>query len=112
MCCYIISESTVMPLFFPRHPCPSIFRGLRDDRQAPVVRMDRELVIRLAGAETGTSAAGLRLSLWDFGGQEVFYVLHHLYLTRFAAYAVLFNMQVCNLRPAHALKEFAACPAP
>ena len=60
-----------------------------------MVKMDRELVLGHlgeGGAENGR--AGLRVSLWDFAGQEVFYVLHHLYLTRFAAYAVLFDMQV------------------
>ena len=57
---------------------------------APVIAMDRHLVLQLAQRD----AVRLRLSLWDFGGQEVFYALHHLYLTRFATYAVLFNMQV------------------
>ena len=63
--------------------------------QPAMVKMDRELVLGHlgeGGAENGR--AGLRVSLWDFAGQEVFYVLHHLYLTRFAAYAVLFDMQV------------------
>ena len=27
----------------------------------------------------------------------MFYALHHLYLTRFAAYVVIFNMEVCHV---------------
>jgi GTPase SAR1 family protein len=58
--------------------------------------INRELVEQLANSEA--EAVGLRISVWDFGGQEVFYALHHLHLTRFAAYAVLFDMQVCKAR--------------
>ena len=56
--------------------------------------MDRELILKLARDEAAKESVELRLSLWDFGGQSVFYALHHLYLTRFAAFAVLFNMKV------------------
>ena len=35
----------------------------------------------------------LRLSMWDYGGQDNFYVLHHLYMSRFCVYLVMFNMQ-------------------
>jgi GTPase SAR1 family protein len=54
----------------------------------PTIALKKELVLQ------EMNDVGLRLSIWDFGGQEVFYALHHLYLTRFAAYAVIFNMQV------------------
>ena len=63
--------------------------------QAAAVQLDRDLVLRLAGADGAAAAgAGLRVIVWDFGGQEVFYALHHLYLTSYAAYTVLFDMQV------------------
>ena len=42
--------------------------------------------------------------MWDFGGQEEFYVLHHLYLTRFAAYAVVFDMRVGRYGPSRVTK--------
>ena len=67
-----------------------------DESLVPAVlsAADHELVLQLASVDGTSEAVKLRLSLWDFGGQEVFYALHHLYLTRFAAYAVLFNMEV------------------
>ena len=63
-------------------------------RKSALKVMDRELILKLARDGAGTESVELRLSLWDFGGQSVFYALHHLYLSRFAAFAVLFNMQV------------------
>ena len=35
---------------------------------------------------------GLRISVWDFGGQEVFHTVHNKFLTRKGAYLVVFNM--------------------
>ena len=35
----------------------------------------------------------LILEGWDLGGQRIFMVLHHLYLTRFCLYCVLFDMR-------------------
>ena len=32
------------------------------------------------------------LSIWDYGGQDVFYALHHIFLTRCGIYCVVFNM--------------------
>ena len=64
------------------------------EQERAIAPINRDLVLEMARTN-GAEAVGLRLSLWDFGGQEEFYVLHHLYLTRFATYAVLFNMEVC-----------------
>jgi len=36
---------------------------------------------------------GLMISLFDFGGQSVFDVIHHLFLTRNGVYALVFNME-------------------
>jgi len=38
-------------------------------------------------------ADSLMLSLWDFGGQEVFYSMHHIFLTKSGVYVL-----VCDLR--------------
>ena len=35
----------------------------------------------------------MSLSLWDFGGQEVFYTLHHLFMTKKCAYVLVFDMR-------------------
>jgi GTPase SAR1 family protein len=37
--------------------------------------------------------SGLMISLFDFGGQSVFDVIHHLFLTRNGVYALVFNME-------------------
>ena len=34
----------------------------------------------------------IALSIWDLGGQEVFYALHHLFLTKYAVYLCIFDM--------------------
>jgi hypothetical protein len=31
--------------------------------------------------------------LWDFGGQDVFYILYHLFLSEFGVYVVTFSME-------------------
>jgi hypothetical protein len=54
-------------------------------------RLDRELVVKLA--ESGAAGRGVRLSLWDYGGQEAFHALHHLYLGRMCVYALIFSME-------------------
>lgn len=35
---------------------------------------------------------GVRMSIWDYGGQDVFYTLHHLFLTKYGVYLVVFDM--------------------
>lgn len=35
---------------------------------------------------------GIRMSIWDYGGQDVFYTLHHLFLTKYGVYLVVFDM--------------------
>ena len=41
----------------------------------------------------------IRISIWDYGGQSVFYTLHHLFLTRFGVYLVVFNLTELLERP-------------
>lgn len=52
-----------------------------------LLKQDRQLILQLRG-----QSEPLRISLMDFGGQDVFYSLHHLYLTRESVYLVVFNM--------------------
>ena len=35
----------------------------------------------------------LSISIWDLGGQKVFYTLHHLFLTECAVYLLVFSME-------------------
>lgn len=34
---------------------------------------------------------GVRMSIWDYGGQDVFYTLHHLFLTKYGVYLIVFD---------------------
>ena len=43
-------------------------------------------------AEVKVHDADLILSLFDFGGQSVFNIIHHLFLTSYGVYVVVFNM--------------------
>ena len=43
-----------------------------------VARLDKELVLRMLSEGEGARAERLVFSCWDYGGQEVFYALHHL----------------------------------
>jgi GTPase SAR1 family protein len=63
-------------------------RAIRSSTAAPVTKMDQELLLQLQGQKEP-----LRISLMDFGGQQAFYSLHHLYITRESVYLVVFNME-------------------
>ena len=58
------------------------------------------------GRKTSVDLADVTLSLWDYGGQEVFYALHHLFLTRYGVYIVVFNMKdMCSSAPRQSVDE-------
>ncbi len=53
-----------------------------------ISRMDQDILLYMnQGAEEN-----LRFSCWDFGGQDTFYGLHHLYMGRNSVFVLLFNM--------------------
>jgi hypothetical protein len=54
--------------------------------------VDEEMVMRALATLQDTDT-GLLISLLDFGGQSVFEVIHHLFLTRNGVYALVFNME-------------------
>lgn len=35
----------------------------------------------------------ISFTVWDYGGQEVFYALHHLFLTKYGVYVIVFDMR-------------------
>lgn len=43
--------------------------------------------------QAGVESDSIRMSIWDFGGQTVFYTLHHLFLTRYGIYLLVFDMR-------------------
>mmetsp|Transcript_943 Transcript_943/g.1339 ORF Transcript_943/g.1339 Transcript_943/m.1339 type:complete len:636 (+) Transcript_943:883-2790(+) len=49
----------------------------------------------------------LMLSLWDFGGQQVFYSMHHMFLTREGVYMLVFSMvELLNSANIETVKEY------
>ena len=42
----------------------------------------------------------VKFTIWDFGGQRVFYSLHHLFLTRYGVYLVVFDLKKHKKKPA------------
>jgi hypothetical protein len=57
-----------------------------------VQEVDEEEVMRCLGNKK-LSGSGLVLDLVDFGGQAVFNVLHHLFITKYGVYLLTFNME-------------------
>lgn len=55
-----------------------IIKKLSDDVVLETARSYRDQVI---------------FSIWDYGGQKVFYTLHHLFLTKYGIYLLVFNME-------------------
>ncbi|GBG35178.1 NACHT, LRR and PYD domains-containing protein 1, partial [Hondaea fermentalgiana] len=43
--------------------------------------------------QTGTPDEEVSFTIWDYGGQEVFYALHHLFLTQYGIYVLVFDMR-------------------
>ena len=44
------------------------------------------------GADLLVEISRITFSTWDFGGQSVFHNLHHLFLSRYSVYLVVFKM--------------------
>ena len=57
-----------------------------------VKRFDVELISNAVKEEQEGGKERLTLSIWDYGGQQVFYALHHIFLTQYGIYCVVFNM--------------------
>jgi len=49
----------------------------------------------------------LALSLWDFGGQEVFYTMHHIFLTQTGIYVLIFDTrQLLDIKTREESKQY------
>lgn len=53
--------------------------------------VDNELVMKCVAQ--AIEAGKLKISIFDYGGQSVFNVIHHLFLTRYGVYLLVFNME-------------------
>ena len=59
--------------------------------KAPVI--DEEYLIKSLGDSLLINSKIL-FSIFDFGGQSVFNIIHHLFLTRYGVYLIVFDMQL------------------
>ena len=90
------SKPHAAPATTPR-PASAEQDGARARQLARQKKRDEEAVRLMDGEmlakyyHDGTDRV-LRLSIWDFGGQRVFYALHHMYLTRYGVYLVCFRL--------------------
>jgi GTPase SAR1 family protein len=57
-----------------------------------VTQLPQDMVLQLIENGIDASARKMIFSTWDYGGQHIFRIVHHLFLTRFAVYLVVFNM--------------------
>eukprot|EP01038_Epipyxis_sp_PR26KG_P010757 gene10757-14446_t len=58
----------------------------------PVTGYDNSKIMSLLSDKADISG-DLKISVYDYGGQDVFASIHHLFLTRYGVYAVVFNME-------------------
>jgi len=70
-------------------------KRLSNKREPEATRQD-EVVVQidetLVALDESSGTDSLSLTFWDFGGQRVFYAMHHLFLTRYGVYLVVFDM--------------------
>ncbi|KAJ3376316.1 hypothetical protein HDU84_000378, partial [Entophlyctis sp. JEL0112] len=83
-----ISESAPMAVSPRQTPTDSV---LLNSIEEPIMTM-REFDKSLVAQVDATSEEKITLSLWDFGGQEVFYSMHHAFLTAKGVYCLCFNL--------------------
>ena len=57
-------------------------------------RFNADLIAEALKEEDNPTKQKLTLSIWDYGGQEVFYALHHIFLSEFGVYCVVFDMSL------------------
>jgi len=69
----------------PRLLQPTDENDVKNDR---IYGYDETLLLNARG-ETDS----MILYLWDFGGQQVFYSMHHLFLTKYGIYLLVFDMR-------------------
>lgn len=67
-------------------PKPTPARLIEKEKKDAMKLFDGELFV-----EARVNADGIKMSIWDYGGQEVFYTLHHLFLTQYGVYMLVVN---------------------
>ena len=79
-----------------KKPTTSTTARVSVDQEAVKGAVIQKMGMTLNGGPSGPHGDGfspLRLFLWDCAGQENFYVLLHLYMSRYCVYPIIFNME-------------------
>uniref|UniRef100_A0A7S3LPK0 non-specific serine/threonine protein kinase n=1 Tax=Aplanochytrium stocchinoi TaxID=215587 RepID=A0A7S3LPK0_9STRA len=63
--------------------------GEREDGDLEMKKFAHHLLLKSKRAGSENS---LSFTIWDYGGQTVFYTLHHLFLTKYGVYLLVFDM--------------------
>jgi len=78
-----------LPRFRKKSMTPQVNNELSSNQEEKVVvEFDEKLIMKEKDGETS-----LIMSFWDFGGQRVFYSLHHIFFTRYGICILVFSMQ-------------------
>lgn len=51
-------------------------------------------------SKAALEVGSVKISIWDYGGQAVFYTLHHVFLTKWGVYLLVFNPKAYLIKPA------------
>lgn len=77
-----------------------LFAPWKKDKPKPKIVEDEvarsfNLAVKLEFQEKGRAKVDREISftVWDYGGQEVFYALHHLFLTNYGVCVIVFDMR-------------------
>jgi len=81
---------TIQSRSYPQSNNEEIVQPIRIDIDEEEVakKFDSNLVL----SKDGQTSSEVTFTIWDFGGQEIFYTLHHVFLTKYGVYLLVFNM--------------------
>lgn len=64
----------------------------KQKRYSEVAQVAGNMKLELLGRSL-REMRSIKYRIWDYGGQEVFYSLHHLFLTQYGIYLIVFNLE-------------------
>ena len=87
-------QTLAMPAFHKEVTEEGEEGGLEDDDELPEEDVARRYSESMIGTVmNGEDETTVQLTIWDYGGQKVFYALHHLFLTELGVYVLVFDMR-------------------
>ena len=99
---FSVSSESTSTLSARAQPLPqdreaaTLTTNLDGQGEEPIEDLENQLVLRRVEELMRTMDEGIEdaaMEIWDFGGQEIFYILYHLFLTDFGTYLLTFSME-------------------